>query len=114
MRAGESFKLVNVAAGTYAVTPNSGNVQALQGGHYFLDFICTGSPSFALNVLGPDGTTWTPVLPIHSGVGFAGTPALVNAAGTYWYFYLPAGKYEIVIGTSTANYVSLTRIQTSE
>lgn len=114
MRAGESFKLSNVAAGTYPVKPNSGNVQALQGGHYFLDLICTGTPSLKLEVLGPDGTTYTEVLPIKSGVGFAGTPATIVAAGLYWYFYLPPGNYQIVIATSTANYVSLTRVPEAE
>lgn len=114
MRAGESFKLSNVAAGTYAVKPNSGNVQALQGGHYFLDFLCTGSPTFALQVLGPDGTTWTTVGAIADGAALTSAPATPGAAGVFRYFYLPAGKYQIIIGTSTANYVSLTRIQISE
>lgn len=123
MRAGESFKWLNLAAGTYDNSNASGRQNAagvagkgfvLQGGDYFLDLICTGSPTLALNILGPDGVTWTTVLPTANSVGFAGTPAAVTAAGLYRYFELPPGVYEIVVGTSTANYVALTRIPTSE
>lgn len=123
MRAGESFKWLNLAAGTYDLS-NVSNTQnkagvagkgfVLQGGDYFLDLLCTGSPTLALNILGPDGATWTLVLPTAANVGTAGTPAAVAAAGVYRYFSLPPGVYEIVVATSTANYVSLTRIPEAE
>lgn len=114
MRGSESFKLSNVAAGTYPVQPDGAGAPYLMGGVYFLDFLCTGSPTLALKILGPDGSTYTEVFPTANNVGFAGTPATITAAGTYKYVFLPPGVYEIVIGTSTANYVSLTRVPVSE
>jgi len=113
MRATESFKLSNVAAGTYAVQPD-GCGPYLMGGVYFLDLVCTGSPTLQLQILGPDNATWTEVFPTANAVGFAGTPATVAAAGTYKYTFLPPGQYRLIIGTSTANYVSLTRVPVAE
>ncbi len=109
----ESFKLSNVAAGTYQVQPD-GCGPNLSGGFYFLALQCTGSPTLALQVLGPDGVNYIEVFPTANNVGFAGTPATITAAGTYKYTYLPPGIYRIVIGTSTANYVSLTRVPAVE
>lgn len=114
MRASEAFKLKNVAAGTYSVIPDGHGSDYLFGGDYFLDLVCTGSPTLALQVLGPDNAAWTEVFPTSNTVGYAGTPATIAAAGTYKYTLLPPGRYRIVIGTSTANYVSLTRAPLSE
>lgn len=114
MRASEAFKLKNVAAGTYPVIPDGHGSDYQFGGDYLLDFICTGSPTLQLQILGPDNTTWTEIFPTANGVGYAGTPATVAAAGTYKYTLLPPGRYRLVIATSTANYVSLTRAPLSE
>lgn len=114
MRGSEAFKLVNVAPGTYPVQPDGAGAPYLFGGTYKLDLICTGTPALALKMLGPDGVTYTEIFPTANNVGFAGTPATITAAGTYTYAYLPPGIYEIVIGTSTANYISLTRVPVSE
>lgn len=114
MRASENFLLKNVAAGTYPVKPDGAGSNYLNGGDYLLDFLCTGSPTLALEILGPDGSTWVTLLAYPDNVGLAGTPAAVTAAGIYRYLHLPPGTYRIVIGTSTANYVSLTRTPVSE
>ncbi len=114
MRATEAFKLKNVAPGTFSVIPEGHGSDYLFGGDYFLDLICTGSPTLALQMLGADGATWVEVFPTANAVGYAGTPATITAAGTYKYTLLPPGRYRMVIGTSTANYVSLTRAPESE
>lgn len=113
MRSIESFKLSNVAPGTFPVKPD-GCQAVLMGGHYLLNLICTGTPSLKLEMLGPDNSTYTEILPVANATGFAGTPATITAAGIYRYFFLPPGVYEIIIATSTANYVSLTRCPEAE
>ena len=91
MRAQESFKIVNQPAGTYGP-------YFIQGGKYQLAITVTGTPSINLQQLGPDGATWLNV----------NASALVANGVTN--YDLPPGQYQIVIGTSTANYVTLTRV----
>lgn len=122
MRAGEAYKWLNLAPGTYTAANQSsaGGVGqtlstgfVLQGGSYELSLNCTGTPSMAFQQLGPNGTTFTslfltpdiaPTTPL--------TPAVL--AGIYRVLNIPPGIYKITVGTSTANYVSLTRIPQSE
>ena len=114
MRASEHFGLKNVAAGTYLVKPDGAGSNYLNGGDYLLDLICTGTPGFSLEMLGADGATWVVLLAYADATGLAGTPTVITAEGIYRYLRLPPGAYRIVITTSTANYVSLTRTPVSE
>jgi hypothetical protein len=102
MRATESFKLSNVAPGVYSVKPDGNGDAYLFGGEYQLQGFGTGTGSVVLNQLSADGTTWEPVAPAITAY-----PILVN-------YRLPPGRYQIVVVTFTANYISLTRVPTSE
>lgn len=91
MRAGEAFQLANnAAAGTF------GPVYLL-GGKYQLSLACTGTPSAQLNTIGADGMTYEPV----------GSAVVLAGVANY---DLPAGQYNLVITTSTANYARISRI----
>lgn len=90
MRAQESVGVKNVAAGTYPV--------AVIGGLYTIAVIATGFGSIDVQRFGPDGSSLLSVL---------GAPFTANGGQTV---YLAPGLYDIVIATSTANYVEITRI----
>lgn len=122
MRSGESYKWSNLAPGTYDQSNcnHSGGApfQAsgplpLDGGTYQLVIICTGTPAIHFEELGPDNATWldVPLVPDLT----PGTPLTPGvASGVFWKVTIPPGAYRIVVATSTANYVALTRIPTSE
>ena len=115
MRAGEAFLLKNAAAGTYAVSPQANQPNVLQGGWYELEWLATvGGGNLALQKLGPDGTTWEvwPMTLDTNALTTAPVTSLTAAGGAK--FWAPPGQYRIVITTSTANYVSVCRIPTSE
>lgn len=90
MRAGECYRKSNVAAGTYGPF-------TLMGGKYQIAVVATGTISVKLNILGPDGLTYLLAITEITANGFAN-------------YDLPPGTYQIVIATSTANYVTVTRI----
>lgn len=90
MRANETFTLSNKAAGTYTFP--------LRGGQYWVEFNGTGSGTFDLKKLGPDGSTYT-----------ARITQITATVGQQTVF-LPPGNYEIVIATFTANYAEVSRI----
>ena len=104
MRAQESYRQSNVAAGTYGPF-------TLDGGSYQLALECTGTPAIALQQCMPNGSTFvalfgrpntaTPTTWIASGIA-SGVIITFDA--------LPPGTYQVVISTSTANFFALTRI----
>jgi hypothetical protein len=122
MRAGEAYRWSNIAAGTLnaanSTTPNvNGGTSGflLQGGSYMVELLCTGTPAMTLKKLGPDGSTFEAVALIADTAAFTTAPTTpVAAAGIYRALNVPPGLYEIVITTSTANYVQLTRIPQGE
>ena len=71
---------------------------ALSGGLYSLNAVATwGGGNVALQVLGPDATTWITAL-----------TALTANGGTTG--YLPSGQYRVAVTTATAVYAALSRI----
>lgn len=116
MRAGESYLLSNAAAGTYSISPNANQAGVLQGGLYEINWVCTiGGGNLAVQKLGPDGSTWI-VVPLALDTNAATVAPVVSltASASTAKFWAEPGQYRIVITTSTANYVSVTRIPTSE
>ena len=104
MRAGESFLLSNVAAGTY-------NTGALQGGRYRLSAHATwGGGNTILQQFLPDGTTAFTLFGNPSTATGPGTQVGSLTADGVIDFTLQPGEHQIVIATATASYVSLTRI----
>lgn len=122
MRSGEAYRWSNIAPGTLntanSTTPlvNGGTSGfLLDGGDYMVELLCTGTPAMTLRKLGPDNSTFEAVALIADTAAFTTAPTTpVVAAGIYRALKLPPGLYEIVIATSTANYVQLTRTPTSE
>lgn len=116
MRAGESFVLRNVAAGTYKISPQGKQPGVLQGGWYELAWICTiGGGNLAVKSLGPDSSTEIVVpMTLNTNAQTAAPVTSLTASSSVARFWAPPGQYEIVITTSTANYVSVARIPTSE
>lgn len=121
MHAGESFVLSNVAAGTYPVVMgnsgggvNSGRPYVM-GGRYALDIVCTGTPSLELKKLGPDGSTYLSIVAPFNNAGTEADLVIgkLILSGQTKNLDLAPGVYEVVIGTSTANYVALTRVPVS-
>lgn len=102
MRATEAFKLKNVAPGTYPVIPDGHGSQYLFGGRYQFQAFGTGTGSVVLQQQAADGSTFES--------SFTAVTTLPNVQTVD----LPPGKYQIVIATFTANYVSLTRVPVSE
>lgn len=83
----------NAAAGT------SANF-TLKGGVYAFEFSATGGPgTVIMNVLGPDGATF-----INIGL------TAITTSPNFQTIALPAGTYQVVITTFTANYVKITRV----
>ena len=117
MRAGDAFHWTNVAAGTLQY-PDDNHPQltgplVLQGGIYEVEIDCTGTPALTVAKLGPDGVTWTNRYITPDAA--QGTPAAsLVASGASGKLVLPPGNYRVAVATSTANYVSLTRVPTSE
>jgi hypothetical protein len=106
MRAGESFKYQDVAAGTYGPF-------TVQGGLYQLDVIATfGGGDLYLEQLGPDQTTWLAkyVAPTSAPTSPVNT---ITASGSYQ-ASLPPGQYRLVFTTGSAGYFTLCRVPTSE
>ena len=88
----DSKTFSNISSTTAAFT--------LKGGNYLFCAVATfGGGSVALEVLGPDGTTY---LKPASGFSF-------SAAGCFQ-GWLPPGQYEIVIATATAVYANVAAI----
>jgi len=82
---------VNAAAGTKTFT--------LRGGLYSLDSVGTGTGTVDLNMLMPDGATYVSV-----------ATQITATSGHQCPLYLPGGSYEVVVVSSTANYVTLTSL----
>lgn len=123
MRAGESFHWggaiggAGVAPGTLQYpddnNPNKVGPLVLQGGTYEVEIDCTGTPALAVQKLGPDGATFTARFITPDAA--QGTPAAsLIASGASGKLVVPPGLYRVVVATSTANFVSLTRIPMSE
>lgn len=92
MRGGESFKLFNnAAAGTSSTV-------AIQGGKYDWAFVGTGSGTADLYMVGPDGST---------GIKVA---TQITATTGHQVVDLAPGAYYAIIGTFSANYMTLTRL----
>lgn len=129
MRAGEAYLWRDVAAGTYQLpdlnhpnnTLNPPTVLTsplkLQGGYYEIELLCTGTPALAVEQLGPDGVTWQTRAVVPDGAPYIALPTdpliSIVAVGIY-HFWATPGQYRLVISSSTANYIGLTRIPTSE
>jgi hypothetical protein len=94
MRAQEAVRpFANGAPGTSATFE-------LKGGIYALDFLGTGTGTVVLNRLAGDGVTFLPV-PL---------PAAITVSVIAEPLYLPPGQYNVVIATTTANYVTICRV----
>jgi hypothetical protein len=89
---GDSFKLSNVALGTYKFS--------LLGGRYALSYVGTGAGTVDLGILLPDNATY------KTGVA----TQITATTGFQTGLDLPPGAYEIVITGFTANYVALVRV----
>ena len=116
MRAGESWAWLNVAAGTLELPDlnHAGRTGplVLQGGLYLMEYIGTNPTTCTLEKLGPDSSTWETV---YTKLDSTDAPvAALTTSGSLGRAWVPPGQYRIVVATSTANYVSLTRIPTSE
>jgi hypothetical protein len=99
MRGYEAVRpFVNAAAGTSATFE-------LRGGNYVIDFVGTGTGTVVLNRLNADGVTFSPVTL---------TPAITVTAVDSTPVQLPPGQYQVVITTTTANFVTITRVPTAE
>lgn len=117
MRAGDAYHWTNKAAGTLQFPddnhPNLSGPLTLQGGTYQIVLHCTGTPALAFQQLSADGQTWVPMYVVPDAA--PATP--INSVVTSDAFNkvtCPPGQYRFVIGTSTANYLGLTRIPTAE
>lgn len=86
----ESFKLSNVAAGTYPFT--------LRGGFYWIEFNGTGAGTVDLQRVGPDGSTYT-----------ARITQIIATVGQQSIALAP-GSYQVVIVGFTANNFEVTRL----
>lgn len=83
----DGFVISNEGAGSYAFT--------LLGGLYSLVATGTwGGGNLALEILGPDGSTYVSVLPAITASGYATLS-------------LPKGAYKFVVTTATAVYAAL-------
>lgn len=92
MGGGESFKLFNnVAAGTSSTV-------GIRGGKYDWAFSGSGSGTADLYMVGPDGST---------GIKVA---TQITATTGHQVVDLAPGAYYSIVGTFTANYMTLTRI----
>lgn len=91
-QANDSPKLLNQAAGTYALG-------ALRGGYYWIETNSTGAGTVDLQRLGPDGVTWSAAI------------TQITATHGQQSIALAPGTYRVVIVGFTANYVEVTRIQ---
>jgi hypothetical protein len=91
MRGQESVQFSNIGAVTTAAFE-------LRGGKYMLLTKSTGTGTIDLEMQAFDGVTYIPVA------------TQVTATTSHQVLDLPPGQYEIVIGTFTANYITLTRI----
>ncbi len=105
MRAQESFKINNQAAGTFG--PYS-----LDGGVYQLSAHATwGGGNLILQQILPDGAT---ALTLFGEPQTGATPATwvgsLLADGAVIFKYLPPGSYQLVSTTATAMYAALTRV----
>lgn len=88
----DGYDIQNQAAGTYPFH--------LIGGLYALTATASwGGGNLALNILGPDGTTYVAVLPAITSNGFATLS-------------LPKGAYQFVGTTATAIYAKIVSIPT--
>lgn len=121
MHATESFILKNVAPGTFPVVMgNSGGGDGsgrnyIMGGRYALDLICTGTPALEIQKLGPDGSTYLSIVYYFNNAGTEADLVIgkLLLSGQSKSLDLAPGIYRIVIATSTANYVQLTRVPVS-
>lgn len=84
----------NAAAGTYGPFD-------LKGGLYAIDYVGTGTGTVTLQRLGPDGTTY---------LNITLTPAITASSGDPSPQNLPPGRYQVVIATLTASYMTITRV----
>ena len=92
MRAQDAVKpFINSAAGTSTAF-------ALKGGKYAVIYSGTGTGTVDLEVMSLDGATYVKVI------------TQITATTGYATVDLPAGTYQAVIDTFTANYLSITRI----
>lgn len=91
----DGYSQSNVAAGTYSFT--------LLGGIYVLSYKGTGTGTVDLKLIGPDNVT------AIEAPGFTQITATTGATGA---LYLPAGTYELVIATFTANFFAISRVPT--
>ncbi|MGH7175272.1 MAG: hypothetical protein ACREGR_02865, partial [Minisyncoccia bacterium] len=91
----------NAAAGTYTLPGSAGSPQGLHGGRYLFLISCTGTPTMVIKVAEQGSGTYVSVTKI------AGTLASGGGDGLY---DLPPGPVSVVVGTSTANYVSVVRV----
>jgi hypothetical protein len=90
MRGTQSVNFDNIAATT--------DPFPLTGGHYAVSSVATwGGGNVALDMLGPDGSTYIPAF----------TAMTANAYATV---FLPPGQYRFTITTATAVYLNLCRI----
>ncbi len=89
---GNGFKVANASA-------TQGPFELL-GGKYGVTIVGTGFGTVALNILGPDGTTYV-VVTDDSGV------TVSVAANTYTVVDLPPCEVQIAISTTTAVYASV-------
>lgn len=103
MRTTEAFKLKNAAAGTYPVKPDGNGDAYLFGGEYQLQGLMTGSGTVDLKQLQAGGSTWVPII-----TQITSSPIAQQTVK------LPPGRFEIVISGFTANFISLTRVPSSE
>lgn len=89
---------INAAAGTYGMPQGAGAPGYIEGGRYLVLFACTGTPSLQVNAIDGSGNV------IKVGAAF------VTVSGGSFEIALPPGQVQIVVATSTANYVTLARI----
>lgn len=80
------------------LTSGSAGPFTILGGKYGFSVVDTGTPDANLNILGPDGSTYLPVL------------ANAVTANGYTPVDLPPGTYEVSVGTGTSLSASLIRI----
>lgn len=98
---------------TSATATNSGAF-LLTGGNYHAAVIQTGSGTVELQRLGPDGTTWLPIMGQFNNAGAEAdlklllwTAAAQNAAKRA---YLGPGSYRWAVATSTNIFAEIVRI----
>jgi hypothetical protein len=88
----------NAAAGTYNMPTGAGNQPFIRGGRYLLLFACTGTPSLQFYMVDASGNA------VKVGA------AITTAGGASVELALPPGIPQIIVSTSTANYITLSRI----